>query len=98
MEYSVHCIVYAYIIYAGQGVFMSFWDVARKAGKVVLKTAEGMNDKAKELKELRSELEQKSDDELIKISKAKGFSGASAPERTMSAVILKKRGIEPGSY
>jgi hypothetical protein len=100
--YSIPCTVYTYIHHTGYGLVMSFWDVAGKVGKFALNTArvvaEGVNEKANELKETRDKFEQKSDEDLIKITKSEGVFGSSSSDRAMATQILKKRGIEPASY
>ena len=84
---------------------MGFWN---KLGKVGYKTAKflgntatvvsnGIEQKAGELKELKKEYEQKSDEELLKIIKSKGFTGNSDSEKGVARRVLRERGYTSGS-
>ncbi|MBR2514865.1 MAG: hypothetical protein IKE45_12825 [Halomonas sp.] len=84
---------------------MGFWN---KLGKVSYKTAKflgntatvvsnGIEQKAGELKELKKEYEQKSDEELLKIIKSKGFTGNSDSEKGVARRVLRERGYTSGS-
>lgn len=64
---------------------MGFLDFAKSAGTAIM-------NKANEMKELRSEYECKSDDELFSIANSSGFFSKSKTEKMVACVVLKNRG------
>ena len=77
---------------------MGFLDVASKVGKFALDTgkvvAEGMNEQAEQLRETQAKYSDKSDEELLKISKNDRTFGNTSSERAIAKKILKGRGVE----
>jgi predicted transcriptional regulator len=84
---------------------MGFWN---KLGEVSYKTAKflgntatvvsnSIEQKAGELKELKQEYEQKSDEELLQIIKSKGFTGSTESEKGVARKVLRERGYMSGS-